>query len=85
VTDTPLTSTDPASLDLLFSSDPTTLSDREIERLVLELRRRRSEFLSSEATKALAPKKTRAKAEPQSAASAAALDKPLSEISLDDL
>ena len=85
MTDSPLLTTDPTSLDRIFSADPLTLADAEIERLVAELRRRRNAFLAEEAAKSLAPKRTRAKAEPQSSAQAAQFDKPANEVTLDDL
>lgn len=81
----PLSTTDPDSLTILFDSDPLELSEKQIMSGILELRRRRNAHLSEEAAKALAPKRTRAKADPQSAASAAKLDKPITEVSLDDL
>lgn len=81
----PLSIPSPDALTALFEADPLTLTDSDISSLIIELRRRRNAFLADEAAKSLAPKKTRAKAETQSAPSAAAMDKPISEISLDDL
>lgn len=81
----PLLNTDAASLDRVFGTDPMTHPPKDHCALVLELRRRRSEFLSSEAAKVLAPKKPRAKADPLTSAEAARLDKPVSEIGLDDI
>lgn len=81
MSDSPLTSASPDSLTVLFDSDPMTLTDSQILAAVTELRRRRNVFASEEAAKALAPKRTRAKAEPTSAP----LDKPTSEIGLEDL
>lgn len=81
----PLLAVDPDALSILFESDPLTLSDAQLTALVTELRRRRNEFAAQEAAKALKPKATRTRAQPQSPASAAALDKPVTELSLDDL
>ena len=81
MSDSPLTSASPDSLTVLFDSDPMTLTDSQILAAVTELRRRRNVFASEEAAKALAPKRTRAKAEPASTP----LDKPTSEIGLEDL
>lgn len=81
----PLLSTDPDSLTRLFEADPLTLSDADILTAITELRRRRSAFASEEAAKSLKPKATRTKASPQPASTAAALDKPVGEIGLDDL
>lgn len=81
----PLTTASPDSLDLYFSDDPLTLSDSQLSTLVLELRRRRSAFAADEAAKAAAGKSKRPKATAQSAPEAAALDKPVGELSLDDL
>lgn len=69
----------------VFDADPRELTDRDRELLVTELRRRRKAFVEKEAAEALAKvRKSRSKATP-SAALAAALDKPLDELSLDDL
>lgn len=81
----PLSVASPDALTAMFEADPTSLSDAQLMVLVTELRRRRNVFTSEEAAKALKPKTTRAKAEPQSAAASAALDIPPSELSLDDL
>lgn len=81
----PLLAVDPDALSILFEADPLTLSDAQLTALVTELRRRRNEFTAQEAAKALKPKATRTKAQPQSPAAAAALDKPVTELSLDDL
>lgn len=81
----PLTTADPDSISALFTDDPLTLSDAQLMALIVELRRRRSEFTALEAQKALKPKATRTRAAPQSPATSASLDKPPSEISLDDL
>lgn len=81
----PLSTVDPAALDTLFLSDPMTLSDADILRTVTELRRRRSVFASEEAAKSLAAKKPKSRAAPTTDANAATVDKPASEITMDDL
>lgn len=81
----PLTSTSADSLVLIFDTDPLDRTDAEILTAIHELRRRRNAFTADEAAKALKPKSTRTKAEPSNPSSAAALDKPASEINLDDL
>lgn len=73
------------SIALLFEADPTSLSDADLLTLIHELRRRRNVFLSEEAAASLKAKKTRATPEPSTPARAAALDKPASEIDLEDL
>ena len=85
MTESPLSAPSPDSLSDLFLSDPTTLSDGKLTSLILELRRRRSEFQSAEAAKALAPKRvTKVKGKVDAAVSAD-LDKPATEIDLEDL
>lgn len=81
----PLLATDPASLDLVFTSGPTTLSDAHLNGLILELRRRRNEFLSSEAAKSLAPKKVKPKLGEVTPTSAVLADKPPAELDLGDI
>lgn len=71
------------AIALMFDADPATLTDSQFTALISELRRRRSAFASEEAAKSLAPKKSRTKVEPGT--SAPALDKPIGEVSLDDL
>lgn len=83
--ESPLTSASPDSLSVLFESDPTTLTDDQLMSLINELRRRRNVFTAEEAAKATAPKSKRTKAEPSTPSTAAELDKPTSELSLDDL
>lgn len=83
--ESPLLSTSPDALSALFAADPVKLEDPELRALITELRRRRSAFRAEEAAKSLKPAAKRAKAETQSAPAAAALDKPTSEISLDDI
>lgn len=85
MTESPLLTTSPDALSALFSSDPTTLTDAQLDTLIHELRRRRNAFMSEEAAKATAPKSKRTKAELLTPSTAAELDKPTSELSLDDL
>lgn len=75
------------SIEDIFSLPPSTISDADLTRLVSELRRRRSEFLAAEAAKAMAAKKPKSKIDPsvKASATAAKLDKPSGELSLDDL
>lgn len=81
----PLAQADPNSLDLIFGPDPTTLSQADYLRLVHELRRRRTEFKAQEALAANKVPKARSKAQPVDQATAAVMDKPTTEITLDDL
>jgi hypothetical protein len=81
----PLLATSADALSLMFEGDPLDLTDAKLMQMVTEIRRRRSDFASREAATAAAGKAKRTKAEPQSAPAAAALDKPVSEIDLDDL
>ena len=69
----------------VFTADPLELSNSDITTLILELRRRADAFAADEAAKQSAPKATRARAEPKTAAEAAASDKPITETTLDDL
>lgn len=78
-----LDTTSPDSISALFLADPGTLSDADHIKLILELRRRRNEFLSAEAAAQSKPKAAR-KAPALPAAEAAALDKPLTETGLED-
>ena len=73
------------TIALLFDTDPSNLPDGDILTLVRELRRRRSVFRAEEAAKLLAPKKERAVKVARTPSDAAKMDKPLSEIDLDDL
>lgn len=84
-TQSPLLTSSPSSIDDLFTADPITLTASDRLRLINELRRRRSLHLSDEAAKAAKGKKAVTKSEPKPAAISAALDKPASELSLDDL
>lgn len=81
----PLDAVSPDALTALFEADPTTLDDGTLTSLIRELRRRRDVFAADEAAKSLAPKKTRAPVSAPSAPLAAALDKPVGELDLDDL
>lgn len=81
----PLAGADTDTLTALFESDPLTLTDTQLETLIIELRRRRNAFLADEAAKQAAGKKARAKPEPQPASAAAVLDKPVGETTLDDI
>ncbi len=85
MSNTPLTTTTLDSIAELFQGNPLDKSEADINRLVIELRRRRNEFLSQEAAAAAKPKSTRAKVGKTTSEDAAKLDKPLGEISLDDL
>lgn len=79
----PLASADPTSLNDLFRTDPTTLTDRQLDALVAELQRRRSLFASEEAAKAAAGRKARPKV--TDPVSPSERDKPPADINLDDL
>ncbi len=86
-TPSPLLDTNPDFLAHIFapSTDPTTLDDASIARMVTEVRRRRSEFAAKEAAEQAAGKAKRAKSGVVPASVAAALDRPVSEIGLADL
>lgn len=91
-TPSPLATPSPDSLASIFDADPRPQTaeelaafDRAVREGIVELQRRRNVFAAEEAAKSLAPKKTRSKAEAQPAAKAAALDKPTTEVTLDDL
>lgn len=82
----PLAEVDPDAITQAFAADPMTLTDAQLDVVVTELRRRRSAFLAQEAAKSL-NRKTKAKAEPPptvDAEKAAALDKPLSELTAEE-
>lgn len=89
----PLASVTPASLTALFEADPSTLSDADLSTLILDLRRRRSAFLSEEAATAAKGKKAKPSRPldeegnrlPDKIGDASLRDKPGAEISLDDL
>lgn len=72
------------TIEEIFSANPRTLTDSDHLALVVELRARRSEFQSQEAAKAAAGKKARVKPDTVSAPEAAKLDKPTSQLTLDD-
>jgi len=85
MTDSPLADTDPDAITRAFEADPMTLTDTQLDALVVELRRRRNAFLAQEATKQL-NKKEKPKAEPPvPAVVQAKLDKPPSELNINDL
>ena len=69
-----------------FRADPfSELSDDKIDAAVIELRRRRNAFLSTEAAKSLNKKDKKPKPEPVSSEAAAKMDKPAAETSIEDL
>lgn len=80
---TPLAAADPDSLTAYFAGDMVDKPEADIVALVSEVRRRRSVWASEEAVKAMNEKKKRPKA--TDPATAALLDKPTSELSLDDI
>jgi len=84
-TPSPLNIVDPDALTRLFEADPTSVSDAELVVLVTELRRRRNAFLAEEAAKSLAPKAKRTPPGVVPSSVAAVLDKPVSEIDLNDI
>lgn len=81
----PLDAVSPDALTALFEADPTTLDDSALTSLIRELRRRRDVFAADEAAKSLAPKAKRTPTATVPAPLAAALDKPVGELDLDDL
>lgn len=81
----PLLASSPDTLTALFEADPTTLTDASLTTLVRELRRRRDAFAAQEAADASKGKGSRTKPGTIPAAVAAALDKPVGEVSIDDL
>lgn len=84
----PLHSTSPTAIDELFLADPLSLGDAQFDALITEMRRRRSAFASEEAAKAAKAAKGKSAKEPKAkvdASVAAVLDKPISELTLDDL
>lgn len=85
MSDSLLSTTNPDSISELFAADPMTISDDDLNRLIAEVRRRRNEFLSQEAAAAAKPKSTRTKAAAPTAETAAILDKPVSELTADEL
>lgn len=81
----PLSGVSEEAITMAFAADPIHLTDLQLDILVTELRRRRSAFLAQEATKAL-NKKSKAKPEPApDAATAAIRDKPITELSSEEL
>lgn len=90
MTDAPLLSNvDPNSITAIVDNDPYLLGAPDLDRLIAELRRRADVNASEAAAAEAAPKTTagrRRKANPLiDAAMAALADKPVSELSLDDL
>lgn len=86
----PLETVDAASLVLLFDMDPATIERPQLDSLIGELRRRADASKAEAARKEAAPKATakRKKAGTNpvlSPADAALADKPIEEITLDDL
>lgn len=81
----PLTASSPDTLTALFDADPTTLTDATLTILVRELRRRRDSFTAQEAADASKGKSRASRPGTIPAAVAAALDKPVGEVSIDDL
>lgn len=86
----PLEAVDPNSLTLLFRADPAVLPDAKFDALIAEFRRR-ADVAASEAARIAAEGEAK-KRKPRSdkgkivdAAIAALADKPVSELSLDDL
>lgn len=75
----------PDAISELFRADPRTLSDSALTSLVHELRRRRNAFAADEAATAAKGKKANPRSARPDAATAAALDKPIGETSLEDL
>ena len=81
----PLSDVSEEAIVMAFAADPMTLSDAQLDLLVTELRRRRSVFMAQEAAKSL-NKKSKAKPEPAvDAGTAAVRDKPMSELSSEEL
>jgi hypothetical protein len=85
MTTSPLSTPSPDALALIFEGDPLERTEAEVLLAIQELHRRRNAFTSDEAAKSLKPKATRTKAEKQEPQEAAKLDKPPTEISLDDI
>ncbi len=57
--DSPLSEADPQSLDDLYSADPLSLTDSDVERIVSDLREKREQWEKQEAE--TGPKKSRTK------------------------
>lgn len=86
----PLTTVDPASLALLFDEDPHLLPNQSLDAMIGELRRRADAHLAEVAREQAAPKtkarRPRAGSTPVTDLSTAiAADKPVSELTVDDL
>ncbi len=78
-------SLDPTDLDALFTLDPVLASDALFDALILEVRRRRNTFAAAEAAKEAKGKSRRERLAPIPDAQRVALEKPPSEVTLDDL
>lgn len=93
MSESPLLSTNPESITALFERDPAPggpVSDADIQRMIVELRRRADINASEKAAAEAAPKtakggRRRASNPLVDAAIAAIADKPISELSLGDL
>lgn len=82
----PLSTVNEEAIAAAFEADPMTLDDATLDLIVTELRRRRNAFLAAEAAKQIKKKdKERITPEPLTAAQQAVVDKPPSEITLDDI
>lgn len=81
----PLLASSPDTLTALFEADPTTLTDAKLLDLIRELRRRRDAFAAQEAAEASKGKSRATRPGVIPAAVAAALDKPVGEVSIEDL
>lgn len=82
MTTTPL---DAEALDALFTMDPVLASDATFDALILEVRRRRNSFAAAEAAKEAKGKSRTPRAAPIPDAQRVMLEKPPSEVTLDDL
>lgn len=86
----PLETVNPAALTALFDMDPATIERPQLDAVIAELRRRADASASEAARKEAAPKATTAKrkkagSSPVTPAEAAIADKPVAELTLDDL
>lgn len=81
----PLAEVDPEAVTRAFEADPLTLTDAALDNLVLEIRRRRVAVQAQEAAKALNKRPSKPRTLAPTAAEAAALDKPVSELTSEDL
>jgi len=84
----PLADTDPDSITALFDRDPTLLEKVDLDRLISEMRRRADRYKAEAAADAAKPKQAKSRGsrgQLVDAAMAAVADKPIEELSLDDL